>query len=286
MKHTQMVKQKTTSDNLLVKKVEEIAADSVADAIATSLPGFNIAYKLAKAYTGRGMELRKQRALEWVEFVHDNLGAFSQELFEQEEFQDCFVLLFEAHIKERASRKRLIHQRVLLHLTHKGQEELARFELERLIQTTTQITYEALNVLDFIKAELLDKIEKDIQEQMKVFQDKDGVEGIRLEDVTRSRILVSEYIDKWIYQRYGLNSEEAKSRHGYTKDSPVELHNQIAYEEHLKRKELTSPLFELANLGILIKKDGSPTFGGTTGAGYSLSEYGYKYIAYLNSEEK
>ena len=65
-----------------------------ADAIATSLPGFNIAYKLAKAYTGRGMELRKQRALEWVEFVHDNLGAFSQELFEQEEFQDCFVLLF------------------------------------------------------------------------------------------------------------------------------------------------------------------------------------------------
>ena len=83
-----------------------------------------------------------------------------------------------------------------------------------------------------------------------------------------------------------LFRSEAKSRHGYTKDSPVELHNQIAYEEHLKRKELTSPLFELANLGIQIKKDGSPTFGGTTGAGYSLSEYGYKYIAYLNSEEK
>ena len=285
MKHIQIVKPKVSSDELLLDKVGEIAADEVVDSIATSLPGINIVYKLAKAYVGRGMKLRKQRVLEWVEFVRDNLGKFSQELFNQEEFQDCFVLLIEAYIKERARRKRIIHQRILMQLTNKGQEELARFELERMIQTTTQISYEALNVLDFINAELLGLIEKDIQDQLKVYKEREGVEGIRLEDITRARIIISDYIDKWIYQRYGLNSKEAKKRYGYVKDSPMELQHKITYEEHLKRKELTGPLFELSNLGILIKKDGSPTSGGTTGAGYSLSEYGYKYILYLNSED-
>ncbi len=179
----------TKSDKLLLKKVGGITADEVVDAIATSIPGINIPYKLAKAYYGRGMALRQQRVLEWVELIRDNLGMFSQQLFEQEEFQDCFVLLFEEYIKERAELKRRIHQKLLLGLTQKDNKALEKFELEKMIWTTNQISYEALNVLNFIEKELFEKIERDIQEQLAKYQEKDGVEGIRLEDITRSRIL-------------------------------------------------------------------------------------------------
>jgi hypothetical protein len=277
---------RTKSDGILLEDVGEIAVDEVVDAIATSIPGINIPYKLAKAYFGRGMKLRQQRVLEWVEFVRDNLGQFSQQLFSQVEFQDCFVLLLEAYIKERAKKKRQIYQRVLLQSTNKGRQELERFELEKMILVTTQISYEALNVLDFVSTNLLSMVEKDIQEQLKVFKDRQGVEGSRLEDITRDRIIISDYINKWIHERYGMNSDLAKKRYGYTNESSIELQHQISYEEHLKQKELMGPLVELSNLGILIKREGHQVFGGPVGSGFSISEFGYKYMSYLDNPDK
>lgn len=272
------------SDKLLVKEVEGIAADEVVDAIATTIPGINIAWKLSKAYFGRGMKLRAQRALEWIEFVRDNLGKFSQKLFEQEEFQDCFVLLLEAYIKERAEKKRKIYQELLLGLTEKNKEELEKFELEKMIWTTNQISFEAFNVLSFIKSNLLEKVEEDIKNELSVFKEQEGVEGIRLKDITRARVIISDYISKWIHENYNLNSEIVKAKYNYTNESPKELTHEISYKEHLKEKELKGPLPELANLGILIEKNGTATWGGTVGSGYSLSEFGNKFILYLKDQ--
>lgn len=273
----------TKSDKLLLEDIGGIAADEVVDAIATTIPGINIAWKLSKAYFGRSMRLRKQRALEWVEFVRDNLGQFSQKLFEQEEFQDCFVLLLEAYIKERAEKKRRIHQQLLLGLTGKNKKDLEKFELEKMIWITNQISFDALNVLDFIKSNLFEKIEEDVKTQLSVFQDREGVEGIRLEDITRARIIVSEYISKWIYENFNSNSATVKAKYGYAGSPPKDLWHKISYEEHLKEKELTGQLPELSNLGILIERNGTVTWGGSVGSGYSLSEFGYKYISYLTN---
>lgn len=270
-----------TSDKLLLEEVGSIAADEVVDAIATSIPGIDIAYKLAKAYIGRGMKLRQQRVLEWVEFVRDNLGEFSKQLFDNEQFQDCFVLLTEGYVRERVERKRKFHQQILLGITKLSPEELEKYQLEKMITVTNQISLEALNVLLFIKHELLEKVEKDIQEQLKVFKDREGVEGIRLEDITRNRIIISEYINRWIYERYNSNSKTVKKQYGLTNESPKEIRNEVAYKEHLKEIELTGPLPELANLGLLIKKEGSPTWGGSVGSGYSISDFGYEYMEYL-----
>lgn len=271
----------TMSDQLLSEEVGGIAADEVIDAIATSIPGIDIAYKLAKAYMGRGMKLRQQRVLEWVEFVRDNLGEFSKQLFDNEQFQDCFVLLTEGYVKERDERKRKLHQQVLLGITKLTQEELRKYQLERMIAVTNQISLEALNALLFIKTELLEKIEKDIEEQLKVFKDREGVEGVRLEDITRNRIIVSDYVSKWIYERFNSNSEIVKKQYNLTNESPKEVRNEVAYKEHLKEIELMGPLPELANLGLLIKKNGTATWGGSVGSGYSISEFGYEYMEYL-----
>ncbi len=273
----------TKSDELLLEEVGSITADEVVDAIATSIPGINIAYKLSKAYFGRGMKLRQQRVLEWVEFVRDNLGKFSQKLFEHEEFQDCFVLLLEAYIKERANEKRRAYQKILLNLTDKNKEEIEKFEVEKLIWTTNQISFAGLNILTFIKNELLGKVEEDIQKELLQYTDRTGIEGKRLEDITRNRVIISDYISKYIYQNYNVNSLILKKKYGYTNKPEKELWHNISYQEHLKEKELIGPLAELANLGILIKKEGTPTFGGTMGAGYSITTFGYVYIFYLDN---
>ncbi len=275
----------SAGDKLLLEEVETIAADEVVDAIATSIPGINIAYNIAKAYMGRGMKLRQQRVLEWVEFVRDNLGEFSKQLFDNEQFQDCFALLTEGYVRERAKRKRTLHQQILLGITKFSQKEIEGYQLERMIAVTNQISLEALSVLSFIKIELLEKIENDIEEQLKVFQDREGVEGIRLKDITKNRIIVSEYISKWIYEKYNSNSEAVKKQYNLTNDSPKNVKNEVTYKEHLKEIELEGPLPELGNLGLLIKRDGAPTIGGTTGSGYSISEFGYEYMKYLDNEE-
>ncbi|MCR4329613.1 MAG: hypothetical protein NUV65_03630 [Candidatus Roizmanbacteria bacterium] len=272
-----------TSDELLVEDVRGLAADEVVDAIATSIPGIDIAYKLAKAYMGRGMKLRQQRVLEWVEFVRDNLGEFSKQLFDNEQFQDCFVLLIEGYVKERAERKRKLHQQILLGIAKLTPEELEKYQLERMLMVTNQISLEALNVLIFIRSKLLKKIEEGVQEQLKDYKDKEGVEGVRLEDITRKRIIVSDYISKWIHERYNSNSEIVKKKYNLTSGSSKELRNEIVYKEHLKEIELMGPLPELANLDLLIRKNGVATWGGSVGSGYSISEFGYEYINYLGN---
>lgn len=272
------------SDKLLLEEVQGIAADEVVDAIATSIPGINIAYKLAKAYFGRAMKLRQHRALEWVEFVRDNLGKFSKQLFANEQFQDCFVLLTEGYIRERAKYKRKLYQQILLGIAKLNPEELEKFQLERMVAVTNQISFEALNVLYFIKLKLLKQIELDIQKQLSVFKDREGVEGIRLENITRDRIIVSEYISKWIYENYNINRKKVKTKHNFSEKSPKELRDKITYEEHLKERELIKPLFELSNLGLLRSRNGTATFGGTVGSGYSISEFGYEYLNFLDKE--
>lgn len=275
----------TTSDQILTEEVAIIAVDEVVNIIAESIPGINIPYKLTKAYLGRGLKLRQHRALEWVEFIRDNLGVFSQQLFENEQFQDCFVLLVEGYIKQRAQYKRKIFQQILLNIVSITEEELLKFEVERMILVTNQISLDALNALAFIKNELITKIETDVQEQLHVFQDREGVEGIRLEDLTRSRIIVSEYINKWIHSNFNINSKNVQEKYGFTgpSDFPTELSKEVSYAEHLKNKELMNPLPELASLGILIRKNGTATFDGSVGSGYSLTEFGYKYLNYLQT---
>lgn len=268
-------------NKLLIQEVASVTADEVVDIIAESIPGINIPYKLAKAYFGHGMKLRQARVLEFIEFIRDNLGVFSQKLFNNEQFQDCFVLLLESFIKERAETKRNIYKRMLLGAAKINSKELEKFELERLIFVTSQISIKALSVVKFIKTKLLDLIDKDIEKELNNFQDREGVEGIRLAEITKNRIIVSEYLSKWIYENYNINSQKLKNKFGYENSPEKSLWHKLSYKEHCKEKELLGPLPELANLGIMIKKEGTPTFGGTVGSGYSLSDFGYQFLEFI-----
>jgi len=122
------------SDKNLLKNSAMVAADQV----ASNLPGLNIAWGLTKALLGNGLQLRQQRALEWVELVRDNPEVFTDEIMATEQFQDGFVYCIEQYIAERNEEKRQYIKNVFLGFVAAGDHE--GFPLERLLMTSQQLS--------------------------------------------------------------------------------------------------------------------------------------------------
>ncbi|MCB9801595.1 MAG: hypothetical protein H6774_00745 [Pseudomonadales bacterium] len=125
-------------DKILVNDFIEIAADSVVDAIAESIPLINIPYKLSKALYGAGMKLRQQRVLEWVEMVRDNPSYFSEQVLGDEAFQDGFVIALEKYLTERNTIKRTIFRNIFLGFSQANDKAI--FPLEKFTHTLSQLS--------------------------------------------------------------------------------------------------------------------------------------------------
>jgi len=129
-------------------KDKQIVKDSL-DMIVSSVPGLNVAWGLSKALYGAGLKLRQQRALEWVEMVRDNPTIFTKQILEQSEFQDGFVFVLEKYVRERNEQKREIIKKIFLGYTNSTKRE--KFELERLINTLSLISYDGLVLLGLLE---------------------------------------------------------------------------------------------------------------------------------------
>lgn len=115
------------------EKDKQILKDSalvVADQIASTLPGLNIAWGLSKALYGAGLKLREQRALEWVEMVRDNPSAFTESILQDAKFQDGFVYALERYIREKNENKRTAMKEIFLDFALSSNQD--QFELERM----------------------------------------------------------------------------------------------------------------------------------------------------------
>ena len=88
--------------------------DVLVDAIASSIPGLNIAWGLTKAYCGAGLRLRQERAIQYIELIRDNPDIFTEQLFQNELFQDAFVYGMENYIRLSLESKRDIAKKILI----------------------------------------------------------------------------------------------------------------------------------------------------------------------------
>jgi hypothetical protein len=135
---------------------------AVADEIVSHVPGLGFAWGLSKALHGAGMKLRQQKALEWVEMVRDNPKVFTEALLEQESFQDGFIYALERYLAERNQDKRTVIRSIFLGFANS--EERARFELERLLNTTSIISVDAIDLLAYIDENILPEMEAEYRE--------------------------------------------------------------------------------------------------------------------------
>jgi hypothetical protein len=130
------------------EKDKQILKDSalvVADQIASTLPGLNIAWGLSKALYGAGLKLREQRALEWVEMVRDNPSAFTESILQDVQFQDGFVYALERYIREKNENKRTAMKEIFLDFALSSNQD--RFELERMYHVISILNLKDIAVL-------------------------------------------------------------------------------------------------------------------------------------------
>lgn len=141
------------------KQLVKDSALAIADSIVSNIHGLNFAWGLTKALFGAGLKLRQQRALEWVEMVRDNPDIFVKVILEQEEFQDGFVLSLEKYILERNKSKREYIKNIFIGFTQSDQKQ--KFELERLLNTISIISVDAIELLVYIDKNIIPEMNRE-----------------------------------------------------------------------------------------------------------------------------
>jgi hypothetical protein len=134
------------------------------DAGLSSTPGLSIAWAVCKALYGNALELRQQRALEWVEMIRGNPAVFSKEVLESVEFQDGFIVALEDYLKLRALLKRAMARKIFTEFTRAKDKE--QFELERYNMTLRQISPVSLRFMAYIKTTVELKRQERVEKTM------------------------------------------------------------------------------------------------------------------------
>lgn len=144
----------TDSVALVAEDVGIAVVDDLVDAVASSIPGLNLAWNISKALYGAGLKLRQQKALEWVEMVRDNPTYFTEQVFSDPQFQDAFVYSLERYLTMRSERKRLFFRQLFLGFATARDRET--FELEKCISTLDQLYDQDIEVLRDVDLERTD----------------------------------------------------------------------------------------------------------------------------------
>lgn len=275
---------KVDDENKIVAKDSATnVVDVLIDEIAKTLPGINIAWGLSKALYGAGLKLRQERALEWVEMVRDNPSVFTKEVLKDEKFQDGFVYALEKYLTTRVKEKRKYLKNVFLNFSTSKAKD--KFELERLNDAYIKISSHALEILIFIKQDILPLKEKIIRQELK----NKNIQGSnKSEDwwfnADWEREPLSKFIMQWLYDNYSSNSDNVKKKYNITtKDWDKKTLDEVFEKETEKRREIFTGIDELVNLGILkLQVASGGGFGITGGATYDFSKFGYEFIEYID----
>jgi hypothetical protein len=192
-------------------KDEQILNDTalaIADEIVSHVPGLGLAWGLCKALHGAGLRMRQQRALEWVEMIRDNPRIFTENLLKQEDFQDGFIFALEKYLAERNKEKRLLIQNIFFGFA--TSEQRARFELERLLNTASIISFEAVGLLSYIEKNILPEMEEEyrmhneqiIQRLSQKVEERLGDEKGERHETNELRDTVAELISLGIFRSW------------------------------------------------------------------------------------
>jgi len=278
-----MIKANKQSDKNLVKR----SAYEVADTIASNIAGVNIAWALVKALSGNALELRQQRALEFVEAIQSDPTTFNNSVVNSEEFQDGFVVALTEHIKIRNFLKRRIALKMFNEFANS--EDKVEFPLERFYDTLNKLSTSAIKTLAFIKSEIIPMREQGIRDDLasKNLGTEKPYEWW-YERALKSKPF-SNYYSQWIHDRYNPNSQAVKDQYNSGKEiSDKELLGRVFDIERDVSDRMSAPLGELEYLG-LIRFNANPEGIGWSSTGataWILTEFAHEFIDFIeNSPE-
>ncbi len=261
-----------------------VSADAIVDGIAKSLPGINIAWGLSKALYGAGMKLRQEKALEWVEMVRDNPHIFTEQVLNDEKFQDGFVYSLEKYLTSRNKAKRKYLRNIMLGFAKNQAKD--DFELERLDDALLKISPQTMKFLVFLKKEILPFKEKILRDELK---NKNIQESGKSEEwwfkADWEREPLYRFLAQWIHDNFNPNSQKVKEKYGVIGEWDKKLMDEVFEKETEKKRESYPAIDELVNLGVLklqVATGGGLSMAG--GATYDFSQFGYEFIGYVEDD--
>lgn len=279
-----MAKTSKQSDKNLVKR----SAYEVADAIASKIVGVDIAWALVKSLNGNALELRQQRALEFVEAIQSDPTTFNEAVVSSEEFQDGFVFALTEYIKIRNFLKRRIALKMFNEFTNS--EDRVEFPLERFYDTLSKLSTSGIKTLAFIQKEILPAREQAVKDDM---AGKDLGTEKPYEwwyKLNLGREPVSTHFSKWIHDRYHPSSQAVKDKYSNGENiQDKKLLGEVYDIERGVEAKMYAPIAELKYLGLIsqttdLKNTGWGSIGGATA--WTLSSFAYEFMEFIeNSPE-
>lgn len=178
------------------------------DAALSAVPFVGPAWDIAKAVFGAALALRHERASEWLLYIYENLIVFRAELFTSTEFQDAFVYTLEKYIRERNENKRELIKNIFLDFA--TTEQKARFELERLVNTASTVSIEAIELLSYIEQNILPEMKTEyeqhngqiIQRLSEKVEERLGDQKGEHHDTNKLRDTVAELINLGVFRSW------------------------------------------------------------------------------------
>lgn len=127
---------------------DQIVLDDSINAVISNIPAVGVVWGLCMALFGSAVKLRQKKAFEWVEMIRDNPYIFTQELLNNEIFQDGFACALEKYITERNEEKRKYFRNIFLGFS--SSDDMQNFPLEKFIHTLSQISDSDIAVLQIV----------------------------------------------------------------------------------------------------------------------------------------
>ena len=264
------------SDKNLLKR----AGLALADSTVSSTPGLAQAWALSRALFGSAMELRNERALEWVKMIHKNPGVFTEDLMNSEEFQDGFAVALEDYITLRNKDKRSIARKVFTGFaTSKSKQN---FPMERYNDTLAKISSEGLVMLAFLDKTILPLREKAIKKELAT--ENLGTEKPYewwLEQKRAARPISKDY-EQWVHDEYNPNSKKLIKKYNLDLTVVSEKTQELFEKERVKRAEDSVVFSELEYLGLIRAGfSGGVGWNSTGGMTWALTRFAYEFIDYV-----
>lgn len=246
-------------------------------------PSFQLAIHESIGLFGYYMALKQEEVNSFVQELMNHPDIYRKEIVVSKEFRDGFVISFENYLKARSKKKKQLIQSILLGFTSSIDKE--KFELERLQDTILRISPEALDLLVFLKKEILPLMRENVEKEMKSYKSTIPEEAERLLDVTWQRQSVSSVIMKWIYYRYNSNSPSVKKQYNLGSEHNPELSAKIAAIEHKIAKEKTGSWPELSGLGIFRMNVTGGLVGEGAGSNFHITDFGLRFLDYISNTD-
>jgi len=116
------------------------------------------------------LQHQQDRLNEFIKFIQDNPWEFTKKIVETQEFKDWFLLIFEAHIKERNEEKRNIIKNIFLWFTKLSKEEKKKFELEKILNTLKTIAKDEIKLISLYNFKKINTNKKDVLDLFNYFK--------------------------------------------------------------------------------------------------------------------